>query len=37
MRPREIYLRIVEGGFPYCTPHYNKASGEGLHGTLIVE
>jgi plastocyanin len=21
----------------YCTPHYNKASGEGMHGTLIVE
>jgi plastocyanin len=21
----------------YCTPHYNKATGEGMHGTLIVE
>jgi plastocyanin len=21
----------------YCTPHYDKASGEGMHGTLIVE
>ena len=21
----------------YCTPHYNKAAGEGMHGTLIVE
>ncbi len=21
----------------YCTPHYNKASDEGMHGTLIVE
>jgi plastocyanin len=21
----------------YCTPHYDKASGQGMHGTLIVE
>ena len=21
----------------YCTPHYDKATGEGMHGTLIVE
>lgn len=21
----------------YCTPHYNKATGEGMHGTLIVD
>jgi plastocyanin len=21
----------------YCTPHYSKAAGEGMHGTLIVE
>jgi plastocyanin len=21
----------------YCIPHYNKATGEGMHGTLIVE
>lgn len=21
----------------YCAPHYNKATGEGMHGTLIVE
>ena len=21
----------------YCVPHYNKAAGEGMHGTLIVE
>lgn len=21
----------------YCTPHYNKVTGEGMHGTLIVE
>jgi plastocyanin len=21
----------------YCLPHYDKASGEGMHGTLIVE
>jgi len=21
----------------YCTPHYDKASGKGMHGTLIVE
>lgn len=21
----------------YCAPHYNKASGSGMHGTLIVE
>ena len=21
----------------YCTPHYNKATGEGMKGTLIVE
>jgi plastocyanin len=21
----------------YCAPHYDKASGEGMHGTLIVE
>jgi plastocyanin len=21
----------------YCSPHYNKATGQGMHGTLIVE
>ena len=21
----------------YCAPHYDKASGQGMHGTLIVE
>jgi plastocyanin len=21
----------------YCTPHYDKASGQGMHGTLIIE
>ncbi len=21
----------------YCTPHYDKASGQGMHGTLVVE
>ncbi|HWQ13566.1 MAG TPA: plastocyanin/azurin family copper-binding protein [Roseiflexaceae bacterium] len=21
----------------YCAPHYDKATGEGMHGTLIVE
>jgi plastocyanin len=21
----------------YCTPHYNKATGEGMHGTIVVE
>jgi plastocyanin len=21
----------------YCAPHYDKASGKGMHGTLVVE
>ena len=33
-----LFKPITPGTYTfYCTPHYDKASGQGMHGTLIVE
>ena len=42
MSPGEASLTLFKPTQPgsyifYCTPHYNKATGEGMKGTLIVE
>jgi plastocyanin len=42
MPPNQDSLALFKATAPgtytfYCTPHYNKATGEGMRGTLIVE
>lgn len=33
----QLTLTAPQPGTFYCTPHYDRATGEGTKGTLIVE